>query len=73
MKKHIFYFFLPVVIWSACKDDPEQIPAYLDLQPFTVNEPGGAAGKNYGRLALRKRGISRRLYAAGNRTRSGRR
>ncbi len=43
MKKHIFYFFLPVLLWSGCKDSPEQIPAYLDLQPFIVNEPGGAA------------------------------
>jgi len=43
MKKRIFYLFLPLLIWSACKDDPEQIPAYLDLRPFIVNEPGGAA------------------------------
>ena len=28
---------------SACKDQAEQIPAYLSIQPFTVNAEGGAA------------------------------
>ncbi len=28
---------------SACKDQTEQIPAYLTIQPFTVNAEGGAA------------------------------
>ena len=27
----------------GCKDEPEQIPAYLNLQPFTVNAQGGAS------------------------------
>lgn len=38
------YLLLPIVLlFSACKDDPEQIPAYLHLEHFIVNEPGGAA------------------------------
>ena len=28
---------------SACKDQAEQIPAYVTIQPFTVNAEGGAA------------------------------
>lgn len=28
---------------TACKDQAEQIPAYLTIQPFTVNAEGGAA------------------------------
>lgn len=44
MKKHSIYcFFAVLLVAVGCKDEPEQIPAYLDLQPFTVNEPGGAA------------------------------
>lgn len=44
MKKLIFYLLLPLSFWNnGCKDDPEQIPAYLDLQPFTVNAQGGAS------------------------------
>lgn len=27
---------------AACKDEPEQIPAYLRIEPFTVNALGGA-------------------------------
>ncbi len=27
----------------SCKDDPEQIPAYVHVDPFTVDAPGGAA------------------------------
>ncbi len=44
MKKHIYYCLGAFsLIFSACKDQPEAIPAYLQLQPFTVNAPGGAA------------------------------
>ncbi len=28
---------------GGCKDQPEQIPAYLQINPFVVNEQGGAA------------------------------
>lgn len=35
-------FFFSLLALSACKDEPEQIPAYLDIQPFTVNAEGGA-------------------------------
>lgn len=33
------------LLWplSACKDQAEQIPAYLSIQPFTVSGEGGAA------------------------------
>lgn len=31
-----------MAIFSACKDSPEQIPAYLDLKAFTVLETGAA-------------------------------
>lgn len=41
MKKLLFY--LPLIFVSACKDNPEQIPAYLNLKPFEVSAPGGAA------------------------------
>ncbi len=42
MKKHLLYLVFPVLAsLSACKDEAEQIPAYLRIQPFTVNEPGG--------------------------------
>ncbi|MBP6827791.1 MAG: hypothetical protein KA165_14610 [Saprospiraceae bacterium] len=43
MKKHFIHLLLPVILWSGCKDDPEQIPAYLELQPFAVNAQGGAS------------------------------
>lgn len=39
MKKLLFVALLP--LFFACKDEPEQIPAYLDLQPFEVTSPGG--------------------------------
>ncbi len=26
----------------SCKDEPEQIPAYIKIEPFVVNSPGGA-------------------------------
>jgi hypothetical protein len=32
-----------MTVFAACKDAPEQIPVYLQLEPFTVNEAGGAA------------------------------
>ena len=32
-----------LLVVSACKDKPEPIPAYLTLEPFTVNAQGGAA------------------------------
>lgn len=44
MKKHISYFFgVLTLLASACKDQPEAIPAYLKLEPFIVNADGGAA------------------------------
>ncbi|MCB9307363.1 MAG: hypothetical protein H6565_12275 [Lewinellaceae bacterium] len=44
MKKHIFYLMVPAaILFNGCKDDPEPIPAYLDLQPFTVEALGGAS------------------------------
>lgn len=44
MKKHIIYFLGALTLLaSACKDQPEAIPAYLKLEPFSVNAPGGAA------------------------------
>ncbi|MFN0036966.1 MAG: hypothetical protein ACKVUS_18075 [Saprospiraceae bacterium] len=33
---------LALLAFVGCKDAPEQIPAYLNLQPFAVNAPGGA-------------------------------
>lgn len=33
--------FLAFLALSACKDAPEQIPAYLNLQTFEVTAPGG--------------------------------
>ena len=35
-------FLLALLAFSACKDAPEQIPAYLNLKPFEVSAPGGA-------------------------------
>ena len=32
-----------MLLASACKDKTEAIPAYLQLEPFTVNAQGGAA------------------------------
>lgn len=31
-----------MLLIAGCKDEPEQIPAYLRIEPFIVNEPGGA-------------------------------
>ncbi|MFN0035561.1 MAG: hypothetical protein ACKVUS_10865, partial [Saprospiraceae bacterium] len=46
MKKQIFnLLFLAALIAPGC-DKPEQIPAYLRLEPFVVNENGGAAWQN---------------------------
>lgn len=35
-------FFLGFLAFCGCKDEPEQIPAYLRIEPFTVNAEGGA-------------------------------
>ncbi len=39
MKRLLFFGLLAL---SACKDEPEQIPAYLRIEPFTVNAEGAA-------------------------------
>lgn len=39
-KKH-WFFALLLPFW-ACSDEPEKIPSYLELKPFTVNATGGA-------------------------------
>ena len=36
----IFSLFV-LLIFAGCKDEPEQIPAYLNLKPFEVNAAGG--------------------------------
>ncbi|MEO6759128.1 MAG: hypothetical protein ABIO24_06715, partial [Saprospiraceae bacterium] len=43
MKKFIYgtCSVLFVVLWG-CKDQPEAIPAYLEIKPFVVNAEGGA-------------------------------
>ena len=41
MKKPLL--FLLVAAFLGCKDEPEQIPAYIQLEPYTVNAPGGLA------------------------------
>jgi hypothetical protein len=41
MKK--IFLLLLIASLFACKDEPEQIPAYLNLQPYTVTAPGGAS------------------------------
>jgi hypothetical protein len=40
----MYRFILPLLLlgFMACKDAPEQIPAYLHLKPFEVSAPGGA-------------------------------
>lgn len=43
MKKHIFYFVFPLLFAVAGCDKPEPIPAYLQIEPFIINENGGAA------------------------------
>jgi hypothetical protein len=40
--KHFLPFILLVAV-LGCKDEPEQIPSYLDLQPFSVNAQGDAS------------------------------
>lgn len=37
---------LSILAIAACKDAPEQIPAYLNLKPFQVAAPGGAGWQN---------------------------
>lgn len=41
----MYRFILPLLLlgFTACKDAPEQIPAYLHLKPFEVTAPGGAS------------------------------
>jgi hypothetical protein len=43
MKKRIFYLFLSATMFAAGCDKPEQFPAYLRIEPFIINENGGAA------------------------------
>ncbi len=31
-----------LALLAGCKDEPEQIPTYIDIQPFTLNAEGGA-------------------------------
>jgi hypothetical protein len=31
---------------AGCKDNPEQIPVYLDIQPFKINETGPGKWQN---------------------------
>ncbi len=41
MKQHFFKLLLPVLgALGGCKDNPEQVPAYLDIKAFTVTETG---------------------------------
>ena len=42
--KNCFYraFGVLLVLVSACKDQPEAIPAYLEIKPFVVNAEGAA-------------------------------
>lgn len=42
MKKHIHYFVFLLLFGAAACDDPEPIPAYLQIEPFIVEEKGGA-------------------------------
>jgi len=42
MKFKLWCLLVPALAFYSCKDQPEQIPAYLRLEPFTVNAPGGA-------------------------------
>ena len=44
MKKYCFWAFFALSLnFLGCKDQPEQIPAYLEIKPFTVNAEGGAS------------------------------
>ncbi len=36
-------FLLVFLAFASCKDEAEQIPAYLSLKPFEVSAPGGVA------------------------------
>lgn len=36
------FWLAPFLALAACKDEAEQIPAYLRVEPFTVNATGGA-------------------------------
>lgn len=42
MKKQTFYLMLPVFWLMAACDKPEPVPAYLQIDPFVVEEKGGA-------------------------------
>ncbi len=42
MKKYCFWAFFALSLnFLGCKDEAEQIPAYLEIKPFTVNAEGG--------------------------------
>ncbi len=42
MKKHHFWAVIALSLnFFGCKDQPEQIPAYLEIKPFMVNAEGG--------------------------------
>jgi len=47
MKKHIFYLSLPILMAAAGCDKPEATPAYLRIEPFVVNEKGGASWQKF--------------------------
>ena len=42
MSRLHFVFLLLAIAGFSCKDEPEAIPAYLRIDPFTVNAAGGA-------------------------------
>lgn len=42
MKFKFVCLLIPALAVFSCKDQPEQIPAYLKLEPFIVQEQGGA-------------------------------
>lgn len=42
-KHKLLPLLLLLPLLNSCRDEPEQIPAYLELRPFEVQEPGGAA------------------------------
>lgn len=42
MKKRIQYLVFLLLLGAAACDDPEPIPAYLRIEPFIVDEKGGA-------------------------------
>lgn len=43
--KYLWTIFILFAVYG-CKDAPEQIPAYLHIDPFVVNEQGGAGWQN---------------------------